>query len=347
MPVTAITADQLADIDWQGMLNEDVLQTLFDISPEENAFLDLIGSATADNPYYSWVTDKLAKPSAPTWVVDGADANITDMKTGVRLGNHAGTLEDAFAVSHLADASDTIGYAEETMYQVNKAMKEMMRLENHALLGNQGSTEGDKATDTAGVPAGFGAMCGKFDNGSGGSGGVFSSGNWSDWTPGTKTALTETQVRSAAQAAWMEGGNPSYMLSHPNVIRAFSEYCFTSSARIATLTGETNNRAPGTAMGTVTVFLSDFGSSLTLLPDRWMPTYQSSGGAADDACMVFLIDPAFVEVARLRGYQSEPLAKTGHAEKRMISVTTGLRNLNPDASIAIPDVDHAAPVTQA
>lgn len=347
MPVTSITTDQLKDVDWEGLIHEDVLDAVFDISPEENEFLDLIGAGTADNTYFSWVTDVLEKPGAATWVVEGADATISDAKTGERLGNHQGTMEKAFSVTHQADAVDTIGYATESMYTENKYMKELRRMENYNLLGNQGSVEADKATDTAGVPAGFGAMCKKLDNGSGFSGGVFSSGIWTAHTAGTLTALTETMVRDAAQAAWMEGGNPTVFMTHPSLSRAFSEYLFTSSARIATLTSEQGKTAPGTAMGTVTVFLSDFGSDLELRPDRWMPTYQSSAGAPDDACMAFLIDSDYVEAARLRGYQSEPLAKTGHADKRMLSVTTSLRLLNRDACIAIPDLDHAAAVTQA
>ena len=347
MPVTAITADQLKDVDWEGFVNEDVLQQVFDISPEENVFLDLIGAASADDVYYSWITDVLEKPTGGGWVIDGADVTPDDSKSGERLGNNAGTLDDPYTVSHLADAVDTIGYATERMYQENKRMKELRRRENYNLLANQANVEGDKASDTAGVPAGFGCMCKKLDTGNGFSGGEFTNGQWTEHSAGAKQALTETMVRDAAQLAWMEGGNPGYFLSHPNICRAFSEYLFTASARIATLTGETNNEAPGTAMGTVNTFLSDFGSDLRITPDRWMPTFQSDGGSADDAAMVFLLDPEYVEAARLRGYQSEPLAKTGHSNKRLISVTTGLRDLNRDASICIPDVDHAAAVTQA
>lgn len=347
MPVTSITTDQLRDIDFQGVIHEDVLDAIHSISPEENTFLDLIGAGTADNTYSSWVEDALAVPTSVTWAVQGADAVIGDTKTGNRIGNIQGIMETSFSVTTSSDAVDTIGYATESLYLENKALKELRRVENFALLSNQGSVEEDKATDTPGNPAGMGSMCPKFDNGSGGSGGVFSAGVWSAWTAGTKTALSETMVRDAAQACWLKGGNPGYFLTHPSLSRAFSEFLFTSSARIATLTGETHNKAPGTALGSVTTFLSDFGSDLRLTPDRWMPTYQSSGGAAGDACMAFLIDPDYVETMRLMGYKSEPLAKTGLANKRMISVSTSLRMTARDACIAIPDLDHAAAVVQA
>jgi hypothetical protein len=213
-------------------------------------------------------------------------------------------------------------------------------------LGIQGSQASDPDAGTPGIPAGFAAMMAKYDNGSGGTGGAFSSGAWSAWTPGAKVALTETQIRDAAQEAWEDGGNPGTLMSVPSVIRGISEFMFTSSSRIATLTAETNQNGPATGVGSVNVFLTDFGVTLNMIPNRIQQPYADSTGTELDAATVFIMDPAYARISFLHGYRVEPLAKTGLSDKRLMAVDFTGKCLEPRAHRIIPDVDIAAPVTQ-
>lgn len=347
MATQNLDARNLKDVDFEGLIREDVMDQIFDISSVPLPFTDAVGSDSCDNDYTSWTTDKLGDPELGNWVVDGADSDQNDTATGTRIGNHCGILTKEVRTSTRADESDTIGRATELAYQVMMRQRQLRRNVEANALGTQGSQASAPDTSTPGIPAGLAAMVAKYDNGSGGSGGVFASGNWSAWTPGTKTALTETHVRDAAQATWEDGGDPSLLMSVPSVIRLLSEYMFTSSSRIATLTGETNNQGPATAMGSVNVFLTDFGVTLSMIPNRIQRAYQSSAGAPGDAASVFVLDPSYARLSYLHGYRTEALAKTGLSEKRLMSVDWTLKVLEPLAHRVIPDVDVAAPVTQA
>ena len=335
----------LKAIDHEGWINESVMQQIFDISRIPLPITDLIGSGSHGNEYTSWLTDALAAPTAGGWVVDGADAGADESAGGARLGNHSGILDKVVKVSTRAQASDTIG-GDALAYQVRQRQRELRQDVEANMLGNQGSTASDANAATAGVPASLPVMMAKFDSGSGGSGGVFSAGTWSAWTPGlAPVALTETMIRDAAQAAWEDGGNPTHLSSVPSIIRNLSEYMFTSSSRIATLTGETNNNGPASAMGSVNVFLTDFNVELRFVPNRLQLPYQAA--AAGDSAAVMILDPDYAELSYLHGYRVEPLAKTGLADNRQMAVDFSVICNEPKAHRAIMDIDVAAPVTQA
>ena len=337
-----LSSADLKAVDYQGLIKEDVMNQIWDISAIPLPFTDMVGSDTTGNSYTSWTTDKLADPALGGWVVDGADSNQNDSATGKRIGNHCGILNKEVQVTERAVASDTIGYSNELSYQVMMRQRELKRDVEANALGNQGSQE-DNGDATPGIPAGFASMCTSFPTGSGATAGSFANGSWTGVTAGAGVALTETMVRDACQAAWEDGGNPGKLMSVPSVLRGLSEYMFTSSSRIATLTGETNNQGPATAMGSVNVFLTDFGVTMDFVPNRLQQTYADSGSA--QAAAVFVMDPAYVRLCYLKGYTTQPLAKSGLSDKRLMSVDWTLKCLEPDAHRVLLDIDPTAAVT--
>ena len=187
-------------------------------------------------------------------------------------------------------------------------------------------------------------MMTQHDTGSGATGGGFASGVWTGITPGaTGVALTEEMLRDACQAAYQDGGDPSHILSVPSVIRRLSEYLFTSSARIATLTAETNQRGPATAMGSINTFLTDFGITLDMIPNRLQQ--KQTTASADDSAIVFILDPEYLSLCYLKGYRTDALAKTGLAENRQMSVDWSLIVNTEKAHAMITDIDFTAAVT--
>ena len=139
---------------------------------------------------------------------------------------------------------------------------------------------------------------------------------------------------------------PSHLMSVPSVIRNLSEYMFTSSSRIATLTGDTKNRGPASAMGSVNVFLTDFGVELRFMPNRLQQAYDSDGGSTGDAAVAMLIDPDYAAISYLHGYRVEPLSKTGLADNRQMAVDFTYVVNEPRAHRALFDIDINAAVTQ-
>jgi hypothetical protein len=61
---------------YKGLLREDVMSKIFDISRIPLPFTDLIGSDTHTNEYTEWTLDTLATPDITNAVVDGADTSF-------------------------------------------------------------------------------------------------------------------------------------------------------------------------------------------------------------------------------------------------------------------------------
>jgi hypothetical protein len=209
--------------------------------------------------------------------VDGADAGaVNNTRTGARVGNHCQISDKVVRVSFRADASNTIGRAKELAYQLSRRQQELRRDVEAIFLTNQASVADDGNT-TPGKVGGLPSWI-KTNSPSGygfGAGGVVGGYNLTTGltvarTPSTaKRAITETFIRNAAQDVYTQGGDPTVLMSTPDVIRKISEYLFTSSARVATLMSEVDNkREAAVATGSVNVFVTDFGVVLKLIPNR-------------------------------------------------------------------------------
>lgn len=334
----------LGSVDYNGLINEDVMQQIWNISDYPLPLTDLIGSGSADSTYYEWVEDELASPDITNSVAETAQPTQNNAKNGARIGNHSQISIKQVGVTHRARNVDTIGYSDELAYQLMERQKELRRDVEAIALTGQGGAAGATEDDPS-YTGGLAACITQGDVASDATGGGFSNGVWTARTPGTKRALTETMVRDVAQLVWEEGGNPTILMSVPKAIRALSSYMFTDSARIATLTAETNQNGPATAMGSVNVFLTDFGVELTMIPNRLQQPYDSLGGSTGDAADMFVLDPAYVELAYLQGYQTDEQAKMGMTDTRLMSVDWGTRVLNRNAHGIIGDIDFTAPVT--
>lgn len=336
-------ARDLKDVEYRGLIREDVMDKIWDISSIPLPYTDLVGSDDADNDYTEWTTDRLSDPALGGWVVDGADSDQNDAKGGKRMGNNCGILTREVQVSARARASNTIGRGDELSYQVMMRQRELRRNVEANLLGGQGS-QADDGDTIPGIPAGLAAMMTLHPSGSGGTAPGFAAGSWGDIVPGAApVGLTETLVRDAAQACWESGGDPSVLMSVPGMIRKLSEYMFTSSSRIATLTRETRGEnTAGSALGSVNVFITDFGVTLDFVPNRIQQPYDVAGTM--DGCALFIFDPAYFRISFLRGYRVEELAKTGLSDKRLMSVDFTQKALNPDAGRVLLDLDFTADV---
>jgi hypothetical protein len=270
------------------------------------------------------------------------------------VGNHSEIRTKRVPVSTRAQAVDTIGYANELAYQITERQKELRRDVEATALSNNGSVEGTDAV--AGVTAGLNAWITSVDvdgnaaanpNVVRGVGGL--DGGWdlvagnslvAGATLGTGRAITETLIRDVCEGIYDKGGEAMTLMVVPKLKRQISEYMFTSSARVATMINDSpGGSAPErSAQGSVDLIITDFGS-VKIVPNRLQPMY------AADNCTAFVIDPAYVSLSYLSGYQVEPLAKTGLSDVRMMSVDWALCVKNWDGIGGIADVDPALAMT--
>lgn len=322
-----------------GLLREDVMNEIFDVSEVDLPFTSRAKKGTHDNEYTEWTTDKLAAPNLNNAVIDGADIVQNDTVLGKRLGNHSQISVKAVKVSSRADASDTIGFAKALGYQIDRRGAELRRdIESTALTG-QASVADDGAT-IAGKSAGVFAFCStNKDVGATGSIPGFNTTTkvFGAIVQGTKRGLTETMVKAQVKAVYNGGsGDRNKMLtlmSTPDAIEKLNDYYFTSGAKIATLTEDVGTGTePATAKGVVTVVTTPFGM-IEMVPNRLQPI--PAAGVAN----VLIADWDYIELSYLRGFQTEALAKTGLAENWMMDVDWSLKVLNDAAIAAILDID--------
>ena len=335
-----------------GLIREDVMNQIWDISKIPLPFTDAIGTETSKNPYKEWTTDALAVPNLTNAVIDGSDASGNNTVLGLRVGNHHQISTKVVRTSFRADASDVIGRTKELSYQMMRRQQELRRDVEAIVLTNQASfaDTGAAAGKVGGLPS---WLTTNFSAGATGAvGGFQSSGVTALRTYGTARALTETLVRDAVQSVYTQGGDPSIMMSVPGTIRKFSEYLFTSSARVATLMSDQGKSASAaTAMGSVNVFVTDFGT-LKLVPNRLQTPYVGTPGSttgvyssAGTSADVFILDPSYLAMTYLKGYRTEELAKTGLAENRQMSVDWSLIVNTEKSHAIIGDIIIASAVT--
>ncbi len=331
-----------------GLIREDVMNKIWDISRIPLPFTDMIGTGSAKNEYKEWTTDELAAPDVTNAVIDGSDATGNNTAVGARVGNHHQISDKVVRVSYRADASDTIGRAKELSYQLMRRQQELRRdveaisLENQASVADTGTVAGKVGGFPSWIVTNYtprtGAAVGGFDNGGGGTT-VTTAFTEAD----AEAALTESEVRDMVELVYNEGGNVTKMMTIPGLVRKFSEYLFTSSARVATLMSDQGkSRDKAAALGSVNVFVTDFGT-LDMVPNRLQQKQQTQ--ATDDSCIVFYIDPEYVSLCYLKGYRTDTLAKTGLAENRQMSVDWTLIVNTEKAHAMSTDIDFTAAVT--
>jgi len=326
-----------------GVINEDVMQKIWDISKIPLPFTDSISSGTHSNRRTEWTEDELRAPVNDNAAIEAVDVNQNDSKLTVRLGNFTQISLKGIQLSDTLQAADSIGGVGTLAYQLKMRQQELRRDVEAQMLSHQASVAGD-ASAIAGISAGFGAQL-KTNVKVGATGAVggfnTTTGLFVAPTPGTPRALSETLIRDTLQDIYVAGGNTSYLMSTPTVIRALSTYMFGTAAKVATLTSDKAQKGNGdalTAYGSVNVFVTDFGQTVMFKDNRLQLE-----DAADEATM-YLVDPSHITQSFLRGYQTEALAKTGLSDKRMMSVQYALKVYSEKSQGAILAIDTTAAV---
>ena len=272
-----------------GLIREDVMNKIWDISKIPLPFTDMIGNETSDQSFKEWTTDKLAIPNSANAVVDGSDASGDDTRLGSRVGNRHQISTKVVRISFRADKSNIIGRTKESAYQLSRRQQELRRDVDAIALLNQASVEDTGSGGVAGKVGGLPTWL--TSNHVGGTSSAI--GGYSTSTKltvartvGAQLALTETRVRDAAQGAYSQGGEVSKFLCTPAVIRKFSEYLLTAanngSSAGARVTQQVNMvkdaKAQQVASGSINVFVSDFGT-LMFVPNRLQPSHPDSVAA--------------------------------------------------------------------
>ena len=335
-----------------------LMQKINDISPVTRPFCDNIASGTASNTFKEWPMEALEPANPNNARVDGSSSDgINDTVTGERVGNYCQQATKTVRVSDRGRNVNTVGGSDELVRQVMRSQISLKRDEESSYLSDNIAEPGD-GVSVAGKSAGIGGWIGtgqgaiNSDRGAGGADPVLSGdpGGYptTKAVAGTARPLSESGVKAMVSAAFTSGGAPTMAIGTLQVIEIFSDYLFTSSARIATLQSDVSqsNRTRGTsgngasgggvvAQGSVNMFVSTSGT-LELVPSLFQPVVSA------DVSNLYLIDPGLWERSYLQGYETKELARTGLATNREVSVDFTLCSLNEAGSAVFADIDETA-----
>lgn len=308
-------------------IREDLQDALISISPTETPFMSAIGTKSASNTYFEWAVVDLSAPDSSNRVLEGEAAPGNDAPTNaVRLGSYTQISDKVVEVSSTDDAVNGAGDAQTVAKQIAFKLRELKRDMETMLLNNVASNAGAAGTArvTAGLPA---YLTSNVSRGVGGANGTLS-GTTSGYvnaaaTDGTLRALTETMFKSVIASCWDNGAEPSLVLCGSLVKQKISSTFTGSATKYQDMTDKKSLSAA------IDIYVSDFGT-LQIVPTRFQ--------RARD---VLVLDPAYARIAYLQRTKQEPLAKTGHAERRLISVEYGLQVDTQKAHGVIADIDGA------
>ncbi len=297
---------------------EELADAIYNISPVEVPFMSMIGKAKCNATFTEWQTDTLAAAAANAQL-QGDDVAFAAVSATTRVGNRTQISYKTLVISGTQEAVDKAGRKSEMVYQINKRQKELKRDMEFILLSNQAPVTGNSTTAPQLRPA-LSWYATNVSNGAGGANGSSSAAR----TDGTQRALTETLIQDMMQSAWLNGGNPGYLLCGPKQRRVISG--FTGGA---TKFDKTEDKS---LTATVDVYVGDFGT-LKVVADRFI-----RGGATAADREVHLIDPEYWALATLRPIRVVDLAKTGDAEKAMVLGEYTLLSKNEAASALVADL---------
>ena len=366
------------------LVREDVLDRVIDVSEHDKPFQSMAGSSSVKNKRYSWTMDRLSDSELvadDVPAVDGVDVDQQDALLGIRQSNEVQTNFKSVQISTLAEASDSIGGVGKMAEQVRKRGREINRNIEAQVMANTGA-QVDNGVLVPGITAGLEAwLDGKIlvpqvvtettppaeaytqtlarqDLSTGG----ITAGGWEDrdftsnaggvaaWVYTAVTAggaMTEVAFDNMIKALFKNTGDNVTRTAlntvdmHSNV----SAFYFDPTARVATLTGETNQKGPAQAMTAVNSILTDYGivklRANALQKPSALDAETTSGGIQNS---FFCLDFRYLEMVTMTGFRVEPLAKTGFSEKRLLSKTWGLRVLSSEAQGIIQGIDVLLPM---
>lgn len=298
---------------------EDLTDVIHDLSPTDTPFMSAIQKGSCSHTFHEWQTDALAVADGDNKVVEGDNPDNDSITATVRLGNYTQLMDKVIQVSSSQRASNNAGRGDELSYQGMKRSKELKRDMEARLTGNYASVAG--GASTARECAGFEAWIQTNDSrGAGGGNTAYSGGIQAAATDGTQRAYTESLLKDVLQLCWENGGDPSMIL-----VGAFNKKQMSAFNGIADQVRDTGNKR-ATIIGAADVYVSDFGQ-VDIMPSRFSRSRSA-----------LVVDPSMWKLCYYQKFQTVELAKTGHSDRKMLSVEFTLEACNEKSSGCVADL---------
>ena len=299
-------------------IREDLVDVIYNVSPEDTPILSAIPRTTAKSTKHEWQLDSLATP-ATNAVIEGDEATVDAMSATTRAFNYCQISDKVIAVSGTQAAVDAAGRADEMAYQIAKKSKELKKDMEFDLIEPNVQAVGSAtaARELGSIPTWLAT------NGDAGTSGTLSTGSGTDLPgSGTDRDLTEAILKTVIKEVYSSGGDMDMLVCPPSVKQTISGFNANT-----TRFGPADKK---TEFAAIDVYSSDFGD-LKIVPNRVMAT--------TDAKDVFIIQRDMLATAYLRDFMIQDLSKTGDSDKKQLLVEYTLEVRNEAAHGIILDIN--------
>lgn len=309
-------------------IREDLSDLFTSITPTTTPFMNLVKKGKATQTNHEWTELDLAAVNTTNRTYYGDPAPANDAPTlNVRKNNFIQLSDKVAEVTSTAQVSKGVADVETMAKQIVFKTKELKRDMEAMSLFNVAASAGSSGTaaTSAGLPSflitnanrGSGATA-PTTSGAGGAGYPNAAAGG-----GTDRALTDAIFKDVINQCWESGAEPTTVMCGGLVKQKIST--FTNGSTIER-TAVANKKELPTA---IDVYISDFGT-LQIIPNRFQ--------LATD---IFILDPEYLSIDFLQTMKQEPLAKTGHSDRRMLSVQWCPVVLSEKSQGIIADIDGA------
>jgi hypothetical protein len=289
---------------------EDLVDTVYDISPTDTPLLTALPRTKAKAVLHEWTTHALAGAAANE-KVEGDDASIDVATPKTRFNNRTAISNKVAGVTKTQQAVDKVGMQDALAEEVGYKMAELKRDMEVMLTANTAKVAGDDSTPRklAGIPTWILNSVAV---------GANPTGDGSDTaSDGTQRALQESHLLAASKLAYEDGGSPSLL-----IVGTFNKQVISGFSGNQTRNTDAKEKK---LINSVSLYEDDF-NTLKVVTDRFSRSRDVLG-----------IDTEYAKVAYLRPFETWSLAVTGSSMRKQIEVEWTLEMCNRDAHFIIRD----------
>ena len=293
---------------------EDVQDVIYNISPIDTPVVSMSKTIRATGKLHEWSEDDL-NAAGENALVEGAEAGSDTSKPIVEKSNFCQIMGKVAEVTGTLEKVDKYGRNSEMAYQLELRYGELANDQEYAAVGTQQTKVAGQATDgdapmfipnpparkmTSFVPQLDASVV-------------------VDGSAATDVEGVEEALLSAHLACYMEGGNPSYLVTDPKTAGVVSAMAM-AAGRHRDIRNERK------IVNVIDLYVSTYGE-LDVVLDRNM-----------EAGTMLLVDFNYASTPVLRPTADWPLAKVGDSDKRQILWEGTYAVLNSKAHAAVTGV---------
>lgn len=259
-----------------GMLREDLLDLITNLTPQETQLFSGLGTGEARGRTHEWGTDTLDSVSTNA-KAEGAASSGRTLTNPSRLINYTQIMEKVYDVTDSERAVMSAGFEDRLAYEADKAFRSLANDAEFALMrGSLVCGSGSTARQLKGVK------------------------NWftsNNYTAQSGISLSENMLNDYFQAVWDDGTMVNAVYAPMRLKRRISSFTAGSTKNV--------DAADRRLFNAVDIYQADAAQNVRLFAHRYV---QQSGDTNFD--LVGINEDLF-KIAYLRRPKTEPLAKTG------------------------------------